>query len=567
MGWYRDLYVRHKLMLFGGMVAVLAMAVGAAGLYGIRTSEAAMRDIIVQSTALRNHQDIDMMHDALRADVMTALNAGSHRGEGADEVRADLAEHIATMRTATERNHALTLSAEVRATMDSTQHHVDEYIVRTEHMVEAALKDPRSANAELPGYLGIFRELEEELGRLSDRIETENERSRSDGAEHASIAGATIWSVTGIVLALIVATSLMISKRMSTPVHRLIGLTGRVAAGDLTVEIVPESKDEIGNLSATFRDMVENLRKTLGAVQDAAAAVASASAQISSSTEEMASGAQAQTVQTSEVASAVEEMTKTIIENSQNAENTAQTAKQAKEAAANGGAAVTETVRGMQEIAAVVQASAATVKELGTSSDQIGRIIGMIDEIADQTNLLALNAAIEAARAGEHGRGFAVVADEVRKLAERTMRATKEVGVTIQQIQRDTISAVQTMERGTETVEIGIRRADRAGASLTEIVTVFQDVMERVSQIAVASTEQSTASEMISRNVEAISSVTQQTASGTQEIAKTAEDLNRLTENLQRLLSQFVLTTPKAERESVRPAAEFTPASYALMMN
>jgi methyl-accepting chemotaxis protein len=238
----------------------------------------------------------------------------------------------------------------------------------------------------------------------------------------------------------------------------------------------------------------------------------------------------------------VEEMTKTIVENSKNASDTAVTAKQAKEAAEAGGKVVEETVEGMKRIAEVVNMSAETVKALGKSSDQIGEIIGVIDDIADQTNLLALNAAIEAARAGEQGRGFAVVADEVRKLAERTTKATKEIATMIKQIQADTQGAVVSMEEGTKKVGEGIALADKAGVSLKEIVGISQKVTDMVTQIAAASEEQSSASEQISKNVEAISAVTGETAQGTQQIARAAEDLNRLTEELQGLVAKFRLS-------------------------
>jgi methyl-accepting chemotaxis protein len=201
----------------------------------------------------------------------------------------------------------------------------------------------------------------------------------------------------------------------------------------------------------------------------------------------------------------------------------------------------------MKRIADVVNRSAETVKALGNSSNQIGEIIVVIDDIADQTNLLALNAAIEAARAGEQGRGFAVVADEVRKLAERTTKATKEISGMIKSIQADTAGAVSSMEEGTHEVDSGIKLADRAGASLREIVGMIQNLTDMVAQIASASEQQSSASEQISKNVDAISKVTGETASGTQQVARAAEDLNRLTENLQQLVSKFKLSDEVAE--------------------
>jgi methyl-accepting chemotaxis protein len=202
---------------------------------------------------------------------------------------------------------------------------------------------------------------------------------------------------------------------------------------------------------------------------------------------------------------------------------------------------VERTVDGMKRIAEVVRQSALTVQELGKSSDQIGEIIGVIDDIADQTNLLALNAAIEAARAGEHGRGFAVVADEVRKLAERTTKATKEIAGMIRKIQTDTQGAVLSMNQGTQEVEKGITSADQAGAALSEIVKISQQVTDMVLQIASASEQQSDASGQISQNVEVIASVTHETATGVQQVARAAEDLNKLTEILQGLVSGFHL--------------------------
>jgi methyl-accepting chemotaxis protein len=343
-------------------------------------------------------------------------------------------------------------------------------------------------------------------------------------------------------------------KTMLDPLKEVVGQMGNA---DLNTSLKSDREDEIGDLQRGFDKFVDSIKETLQLVSEASGAVASASSEISSSTEEMAAGTQQQTNQAAEVSSAVEEMTKTIMENSKNAVRTADTAKQAKTAAEQGGKVVEETVAGMNRIAAVVNHSAETVKALGKSSDQIGEIIGVIDDIADQTNLLALNAAIEAARAGEQGRGFAVVADEVRKLAERTTKATKEIASMIKTIQNDTRGAVTSMNEGTKQVDEGIKLAERAGLSLKEIVDVSQTVTEMIEQIAAASEQQSSASEQISKNVEAITSVAGQTANGTQQIARAAEDLNRLTENLQQILRKFRLSD---EEKSSNPA----PASRAI---
>jgi methyl-accepting chemotaxis protein len=338
------------------------------------------------------------------------------------------------------------------------------------------------------------------------------------------------------------------------PIEEGAKTLSKMAEGDLTARVEGSYHGDHRRIVESINAVAESLMKALHDVSEAVSATASASSQISSSTEEMAAGAQEQTSQTTEVAGAVEEMTKTILENSRNAGMAAETAKRARQSAEQGGQVVEESINGMKRIAEVVNKSAETVMELGKSSDQIGEIISVIDDIADQTNLLALNAAIEAARAGEQGRGFAVVADEVRKLAERTTKATKEIAGMIKKIQNDTAGAVSSMKEGTKEVKDGIDHANRAGASLREIVEVSQKVTDMVTQIAAASEEQSSASEEISRNVEAISKVSSETAIGTQQIARAAEDLNRLTENLQQLIARFTLKA-KEHRSNRRLAA------------
>jgi methyl-accepting chemotaxis protein len=376
-----------------------------------------------------------------------------------------------------------------------------------------------------------LKELIKTEAKISERLFQRSEQEVAD-----SLRNMMLILFAGIGSTIVIG--MFIVRSITKPVKEVIT---NIENADLNSQFNSNRKDEVGELQRSFDGFVTSIKQTLIQVSEASAAVASASTQISSSTEELAAGAQEQSSQATEVAGAVEEMTKTIMENSQNAGDTANTAKKAKETAEAGGDVVRRTVEGMRGIASVVNKSAETVKALGKSSDQIGEIIGVIDDIADQTNLLALNAAIEAARAGEQGRGFAVVADEVRKLAERTTKATKEIASMIKQIQADTKEAVVSMEEGTKKVGAGIELADKAGESLQEIVQISQLVTDKVTQIAAASEEQSSASEQISKNVEAISAVTQQSASGTQQIARTAEDLNRLTENLQELLNKFNL--------------------------
>lgn len=312
-----------------------------------------------------------------------------------------------------------------------------------------------------------------------------------------------------------------------------------MTTGDFTPRVTADYKGQHRMIKDSINKLGDAISRILKEVTDAVQATASASTQISSSSEEMAAGAQEQSAQTTEIAGAIEQMTSTILQTTKNAATAAEQAKGAGLAAEEGGTVIKETIEGMNRIAEVVKNAAHTVQELGASSEQIGTIVQVIDDIADQTNLLALNAAIEAARAGEQGRGFAVVADEVRKLAERTTKATKEIGDMIKKIQKETGGAVKSMELGTQEVEKGIQFAEKSGKSLNDIIVSATGVVDIINQVAAASEEQSSAAEQISKSIEGISSVTQQSAAGVQQIARAAGDLNTLTVNLQDLVEQF----------------------------
>ena len=313
----------------------------------------------------------------------------------------------------------------------------------------------------------------------------------------------------------------------------------KLANGDLTAHIESNFKGEYHALKESINKLSASLSGVIGEVSSVIQATTTASNEISSSAEEMAAGAAEQSQQASEVAVAIEQMTRTILDTTKNAGSASNASKEAGQIAKEGGKVVTETIEGMNRIAAVVQHSADTVHQLGKSSDQIGEIIQVIDDIADQTNLLALNAAIEAARAGEQGRGFAVVADEVRKLAERTTKATKEIAQMIKQIQQDTEGAVTAMQEGKLEVEKGKELTDKAGIALNQIISGSTNVVDIITQVAAASEEQSSTSEQISRSIESITTVTQESAMGIQQIARSAEDLNKLTGNLSDLISKF----------------------------
>jgi len=357
-----------------------------------------------------------------------------------------------------------------------------------------------------------------------------------------AMTGATL-----LVVAILVLTFMFIVRRwISRPLGEAISTTALLASGDFRhVSDVdadaPKPVDEVEHLSQEIQRMAGTLKGLLVKINRSSEEVSSAAATVNSTAEHIATGAEQVAAQAGTVATAGEEMSATSGDIAQNCQMAAEGAERASQAAQNGATVVDKTVSVMGQIAEKVQESANTVDALGARSDQIGAIIGTIEEIADQTNLLALNAAIEAARAGEQGRGFAVVADEVRALAERTTRATREIGEMIKAIQSETKGAVTAMEQGVRQVEAGTSEAAKSGAALRDILEHVNAVAMQVNQIATAAEEQTATTSEISSNMMQITEVVQQTSQGAHESAAAAAQLNGNAEELQRLVRQFKL--------------------------
>jgi methyl-accepting chemotaxis protein len=331
-------------------------------------------------------------------------------------------------------------------------------------------------------------------------------------------------------------------ESLQRSVTEFLTIVSQIARGDLTLR-GKVTNDALGNVVDSVNYMLDNFSKVLERVRKAAIDVQANASDILIASEEMARGANQQDQEITNTSSAVEELTVSMKQVSNNAEASAEAARRALDAAEQGNRSVRDTLEGMQRIRASVQATAKKIKSLGDRSLEISDIVKVINDITEQTNLLALNAAIEAARAGEAGRGFAVVADEVRKLAEHSRTATKDISALIKSIQAETNEAVVVMEEGTKEVEIGARLADQAGKALEAISSVVRQSAELVQEISLASKQQVRGTEGVANAMQIISNITRQTSQGTRQTARTVETMVKLSEQLNEALSQFKISS------------------------
>ncbi|MDH3502943.1 MAG: methyl-accepting chemotaxis protein [Nitrospirota bacterium] len=357
----------------------------------------------------------------------------------------------------------------------------------------------------------------------------------------SSVLHSGMWMI-GIIVIFLSAVYWLVHRLVLQPLHALMVISRDIAQGegDLTKRVpVGKGSDEIVELSHDLNSFIEKMQLALSLVNHATNRLVASTVQLSTTADGVVQAAEGQDARVIQSASAVEEMTRTAGEVARSSTEAARIAQETAKTARGGQEEMNQTVMGMQQVSHAVVQAANIITALGRSSDQIGEIVRVIEDIADQTNLLALNAAIEAARAGEQGRGFAVVADEVRKLAERTTKATKEIGDMIRQIQKDTRSAVSSMDQGTSQVGQGVALANKTGEALANIHSMINATAGMIQHIANATEEQSTATRQIASDLESMTQTTRQTTSGVFQSAKACHDLRVLAGDLQKLVGSF----------------------------
>lgn len=529
MKWFYNLKTSVKLISSFLVVAVILAFVGLYGLSNLGSINNSLDDMytnnLVPVSSLQSSQNSFSVMRGIARDLYIKETASerNQRVEDYETEKQNVLDSIAAFR----KTKLSEDSVQAIAPFDNAW---NAYVKTYDSLISAAIAqrdDELLSILRSPALANEAEELKQIINNLISINIKEADQAKQDGASlYSSSRTITLAIIVGAVL-LCILLGYMISRIISNPLAKVVQILSKVADGDLRSQSEIDTKDEIGILATKVNEMVSNLRKTVGSILLHSQSLSAAAEEISASTQEVASGSTSTANDAGTISELFKELSSAIHSVAQNTEQASVISDETVAIAENGNSIIQESMESMLAVSG-------QMSRLEEDSQKVGDIIDVIEDIADQTNLLALNAAIEAARAGEQGRGFAVVADEVRKLAERSGEATKQITGIIKGMQlntRDSVSAVQ------ESAEL----SQKTGVSFHKIVTMVNNAGQKISEIAAASEEQAAQSTNVLAAVENISATTQQSAASSEETASSAQSLASLAEELQSTVSSFRL--------------------------
>lgn len=399
-------------------------------------------------------------------------------------------------------------------------------------------------------HMGQFKDLQVKVEAAQESMEALSESLLTSTGEITALQGQrrdaeatqsrqTLSGVAGLAMLLGLLAAWLITQQIIAPLRLTLSAAARIANGDLSQDLEPGRRDEMGMLQRSMQEMTLSLRKLISGISDGVTQIASAAEQLSAVTAQTSVGVNSQKDETDCVATAMNQMTSTVMEVARNAEEASEAARHADQQARDGDKVVNDAIAQIERLALEVDNSTEAMGKLKLESDKIGGVLDVIKSVSQQTNLLALNAAIEAARAGEAGRGFAVVADEVRGLAQRTQESTEEIEVLIAALQSGTQQVVMTLDASRILTDSSVELSRQAGSALGHITRTVSTIQTMNQQIAAAGEEQSSVAEQINRSVLNVRDVSEQTAASSEETAASSIELARLGVQLQEMVGKF----------------------------
>ncbi|MCJ7957951.1 MAG: methyl-accepting chemotaxis protein [Pseudomonas sp.] len=529
----------------------------------VKTAEAAMQDYkgfydrLIAATHTREASRIVFSSNGDEAEEkLQRLNAMSNSSEGTAAQRDTMTQALKLFQKMRfeVRGYTYTLKPDTQQLAVASITAASEYIktLKDAGIPSDAIKSIEESMSKYTSAIGQFSAAQVDINQAQEGISKNIEillKSADQLAknqinmrvEDADQAGKMliIWLAVALIVSVLAAW--LITRMIVTPLRETLKLADRVASGDLTYNETAVRRDELGMLQNSMYRMTMNLRQLIGGLREGVTQIASAAEQLSAVTEQTSAGVNTQRSETDQVATAMNEMTATVQEVARNAEQASHAAVSASKEARDGDAVVSKAVLQIEKLATEVGRSKLAMDELKHESNKIGGVLDVIKAVAEQTNLLALNAAIEAARAGEAGRGFAVVADEVRSLAQRTQTSTEEIAILIDGLHNRTAQVATTLENSRLLTDNSVALTRDAGSSIGNISRSISTIESMNQQIAASAEEQSAVAEEINRSVLSVRDISEQTASASEETASSSVELARLGVHLQGLVSKFTI--------------------------
>ncbi|AHG43104.1 methyl-accepting chemotaxis protein [Pseudomonas syringae CC1557] len=487
-----------------------------------------------------------------------ALKAVSHEQDSSERMDeftniSQLRDQIQTARYQVQAYTYTTREADETAAIAAIDEALKEVQQIAQDRSEGKLEGLVAATEALQGYrkqLGEFKQVQSkaeadqgslrELGeQLLESVSTLTDLQTGQRDSEADNASAMLISIAGMALLIGLLAAWIMTRQITVPLRQSLIVAARIAQGDLSQDLNVTRHDEMGQLQQSMQTMTVSLRELIGGIGEGVSQIASAAEQLSAVTEQTCSGVNSQKDETDQVATAMNEMAATVLQVARSAQDASQAAAQADQQARNGDEVVGQAIGQIEQLAREVVSSTQAMNQLKQESSKIVGVLDVIKSVSQQTNLLALNAAIEAARAGEAGRGFAVVADEVRGLAQRTQKSTEEIEDLIAALQTRTQQVASTLDSSRSLTDNTVELSRRAGSSLEQITRTVATIQHMNEQIATASEEQSMVAEQINRNVIRVRDISEQTAAASAQTAASSVELARLGVHLQGLMGKF----------------------------
>lgn len=546
MSWLTNLKLKPKLLIAFGLCALITVVVAALGQSGIAKLHGQMQDIVsnnlvsIQKTDLLKANAIATNRDFFKAIVLTALDASKDDINAAiQSYRDNQAEAQASFKT----YRATPLEPDERAAGDDFERDWPVYIAAMDSgfaaltKADVGLARKIAVDSVTPAYQKVVSEIKI---MIESNARQANETSQAAATTNSQV---TWILIIGCLIAIVcaIALGMIVTAIITRPIYRSVEGAGRVAKGDLTHSIEVQGTDETGQLLQSLSDMQSNLKGTVQQIANASDQLASAAEELTAVTENSTRGLVTQNDEIQQAATAVNEMTAAVEEVARNAASTSLISSQTAEDASKGQEQVQQAVTAINTVTVEITDSTQRVEALAGQIHDITKVLEVIRGIAEQTNLLALNAAIEAARAGEQGRGFAVVADEVRALAHRTQSSTGEIEAMIDRVRNGADEAVQAMGKSRTLVQSTQALATEAGLALGRISEGVNQINERNLVIASAAEEQAQVAREVDRNLVNIQDLSAQTAAGANQISASSHELSRLAISFNALVGQFKL--------------------------